>query len=227
MDAATPTPVAPARFPQRPLAGRWLALLLLILVLALALRLQGLDWDGGRFYHPDERSIYLRAECMHLVLTEGPGWQNCQNRDFPLDTPGFPGLATFLDKDTSPLNPHWFPLGSIIIYLLVGVRFLLEPFMDQVRLQDLAASGRALAAFVDVASVALLFFLGRRLYGQAAGLLAAALVAFTVVTIQVTHFYRPESFVILLALAAFWQMLNVAERGRWRDHASGWASSSG
>ncbi len=220
MDAATPTPVAPARFPQRPLAGRWLALLLLILVLALALRLQGLDWDGGRFYHPDERSIYLRAECMHLVLTEGPGWQNCQNRDFPLDTPGFPGLATLLDKDASPFNPHWFPLGSIIIYLLVGVRFLLEPFMDQVRLQDLAASGRALAAFVDVASVALLFFLGRRLYGQAAGLLAAALAAFTVVTIQVTHFYRPESFVILLALAAFWQMLNVAERGRWRDHAA-------
>ena len=67
MDAVTPTPSAPARSPQRPLAGRWLALLLLILVLALALRLQGLDWDGGRFYHPDERSIYLRAECMHLV----------------------------------------------------------------------------------------------------------------------------------------------------------------
>ena len=220
MDAATPTPSAPARLPERRLAGRWLALLLLILVLALALRLQGLDWDGGRFYHPDERSIYLRAECMHLVLTEGPGWQNCQNRDFPLDSPGFPSLATLLDKDASPLNPHWFPLGSIIIYLLVGIRFLLEPFMDQVRLQDLAAAGRALAAFVDTASVALLFFLGRRLYGQRVGLLAAALAAFTVVSIQVTHFYRPESFVILLALAAFWQMLNVVERGRWHDHVA-------
>ncbi len=218
MNDATPTPEAPAPNRARPMAGRQLALLLVVVILALVLRLQGLDWDGGNFYHPDERSIYLRAECMHLVLTEGDGWRNCQNHDFPLDEPGFPSLTTLLDKDASPLNPHWFPLGSIIIYLLVGIRFLLEPFMDQVRLQDFAAAGRALAAFADAASVALLFFLGRRLYGQGAGLLAAALFALTVAAIQTTHFYRPESFVILLALAAFWQMLNAHERRRWRDH---------
>ena len=85
-------------------------------------------------------------------------------------------------------------------------------------MEDLASAGRALAAFADTASVLLLFFLGRRLFGQGAGLLAAALGAFTVFNIQVTHFYRPESFVVLLALVAFWWMLNVLERGRLRDH---------
>ena len=180
--------------------------------------MNGLDWDSGSFYHPDERSIYLRADCMYRVLTESPGWDSCQNRDFPQDSPGFPGIGTLLDKDASPLNPHWFPLGTIIIYLLVGIRFFMEPFMDQVRLEDLASAGRALAAFVDTASVVLLFFLGRRLFGQGAGLLAATLGAFTVFSIQVTHFYRPESFVVLLALVAFWWMLNVLERGRLRDH---------
>lgn len=199
-------------------APTWVFILLLITVAALGLRMNGLDWDGGSFYHPDERSIYLRADCMYRVLTESPGWDSCQNRDFPQDTPGFPGPGTLLDKDASPLNPHWFPLGTIIIYLLVGIRFLMEPFMDQVRLEDLASAGRALAAFVDTASVVLLFFLGRRLFGQGAGLLAAALGAFTVFNIQVTHFYRPESFVVLLALVAFWWMLNVLERGRLRDH---------
>ena len=144
----------------------WIFILLLIAAAALGLRLHGLDWDGGSFYHPDERSIYLRADCMYRVLTEAPGWDSCQNRDFPQDRPGFPGIGTFFDKDTSPLNPHWFPLGTIIIYLLVGVRFLLEPFMDQVRLEDLASAGRALAAFADTASVVLLFFLGRRLFGH-------------------------------------------------------------
>ena len=137
----------------------------------------------------------------------------------PQDEPGFPGIGTLLDKDTSPFNPHWFPLGSIVIYLLVAVRFLIDPFMDQVRLQDLASAGRALAAFTDTVSVLLLFFLGRRLFGHGAGLLAAVLGAFTVFNIQVTHFYRPESFVVLLALIAFWWMLNVLERGRLRDHA--------
>ena len=61
--------------------------------------MQGLDWDGGNFYHPDERSIYMRAECMHLTLTEQPGWQSCQNRDFPKDAPGLPGVSVFFDKD--------------------------------------------------------------------------------------------------------------------------------
>ncbi len=197
----------------------WVFILALVVPVALGLRLNGLDWDGGNLYHPDERSIYLRADCMYRVLAEAPGWSSCQSRDFPQDAPGFPGLGTLLDKDTSPLNPHWFPLGSIVIYLLVAVRFLIEPFMDQVRLQDLASAGRALAAFTDTASVLMLFFLGRRLFGTGAGLLAAVLGAFTVFNIQVTHFYRPESFVVLLALVAFWWMLNVLERGRLRDHA--------
>ena len=107
---------------------------LLIAALALGLRLQGIDWDGGSFYHPDERSIYLRAEQMFDTLTDAPGWEANANRDFPLDTPGIPSFGTFFDKDASPLNPHWFPLGTIIIYILLAVRgLILEPLMDQVR----------------------------------------------------------------------------------------------
>jgi YYY domain-containing protein len=206
--------------------GRWVTttrvLLLLpfiIAAVALGLRLQGIDWDGGSFYHPDERSIYMRADVMYDTLTEAPGWESKQNRDFTLDTPGFPGPKTFFDKDASPLNPHWFPLGSILIYILVAVRaFILEPFMDQVRLQDLASAGRTIAAVADAASVLLMYFLGRRLFGLRVGALASALTAFTVMNIQVTHFYRPESFVILLALGTFWWIFNVLERGSRKDH---------
>ncbi|MCH7607659.1 MAG: glycosyltransferase family 39 protein [Chloroflexi bacterium] len=198
----------------------WLLLLLPFVIAAgaLGLRLQGIDWDGGNFYHPDERSIYMRVDCMYRTLTDAPGWEACANRDFPLDEPGFPSISTFFDKDASPLNPHWFPLGTIIIYLLVGVRFGLEAVMDQVRLQDLATAGRTIAAFVDAGSVLLLYFLGKRLFSRPVGALAAGLLALAVVNIQLTHFYRPESFVVLLALGAFWWMLNVLERGRLRDH---------
>lgn len=212
--------------PPRLQAGRWLTRKRMLAIapfviaaIALLLRLQGIDWDGGSFYHPDERSIYLRADTMYRTLTEAPGWQASQNRDFPLDTPGLPSIGTFFDKDASPLNPHWFPLGTIIIYILVFVRgVLLEPLMDQVRLQDLAAAGRTIAAVVDAGSVLLLFFLGRRMFGSTVGLLASTLAAFTVINIQLTHFYRPESFVILLALGTFWWLLNVLEHGQRRDH---------
>ena len=39
-----------------------------------------------------------------------------------------------------------------------------------------------------------------------------------VINIQVSHFYRPESFVMLLAIMAFWWMLNVVEKRRLVDH---------
>ena len=200
--------------------ARWgaAALLFAIVAVALALRLNGLDWDGGALYHPDERSIFLRADLMHRTLIDAPGWEASANRDFPLDEPGMPGLGTLLDAERSPLNPHWFPLGSVIIYILVAVRFLLEPFMEQVRLQDLASAGRTMAALADVGSLVMLYLLGRRLFGRGTGLLAMALGAFAAIFIQVAHFYRPEPFVALLALIAFWHMLNVAERGRRRDH---------
>jgi YYY domain-containing protein len=189
-----------------------------IAIMALGLRLYGLDWDQGHLFHPDERSIYMRADCMYLTLTDSPGWQGCANRDFPLDEPGIPSPGTFFDAERSPLNPHWFPLGSVLIYVLVLVRAGLGLFMDSVGLSDLAMVGRTLTALADTASVLLLFALGRRLYGRATGILAAALGAFTVVSIQLAHFYRPEPFIVLLALAGFWFMLNVIQRDRWRDH---------
>ena len=214
--AATPL----LRFPIRPSTRAVLLTLapLLIAAVAFGIRLYGLDWDGGRGYHPDERSIYMRADQMWRTLTDAPGWEANANRDFPLDEPGVPGPGTFLDADKSPLNPHWFPLGSIIIYLLLIARAVLELFMDRVRPEDIASAARAITAFVDAASVLMLFHLGRRVFSRGVGLLAAGLGAFTVVNIQLAHFYRPEPFVVLLALGAFWWMLNVLERGRARDH---------
>ena len=189
--------------------------LMLILGLALGLRLYGLQWDQGNFFHPDERSIYMRVDCMHRVLTNGPFYQDCI-RDFPQTQPGVPTPAVFLDADRSPLNPHWFPLGSIIIYMLLIVKVGFSPIatMD---LQDLALAGRTLSALADTGSIALVFLLGRRLYGSRVGLLAAALMALAVVHIQQSHFYRPETFIVLLTLASFLFMLRVAERRRLRD----------
>ena len=191
---------------------------LLIAATALGLRLYGLGWDEGNLFHPDERSIYMRADCMYLTLTDDPTWQSCANRDFPLDEPGIPSPGTFFNAERSPLNPHWFPLGSVLIYVLVGVQAGLGLFMDNVGLNDLAMAGRILTALADTGSVLLLYVLGRRLYGRGVGLLASTLGAFTAVSIQLTHFYRPEPFIILLALGAIWFMLGVLERGRWRDH---------
>ena len=196
-------------------------LLAVIVAAALALRLNGLNWDNGYGFHPDERSFYFRADCMYRALTGGisaaaPGdcAQTFQNQ--PELQTGLPGIGTLLDADRSPLNPKWFPLGSILIYLLVFVRSVLELFGDWGAL-DLRYAGRTLSALADVGSVLLLFVLGRRLYGVREGLLAAAFAAFAVIHIQHSHFYRPETFTVLFTLASFWAMFRMLERRRRRD----------
>ena len=105
--------------------------LLLILALGLALRLHGLNWDSGFAFHPDERDIYMRSGCMFDLLTEASGWESCGYvKDQPLAEPGLPGLGVFLDPERSPLNPHWFPLGSILLYVMVFFRSIIELFAD-------------------------------------------------------------------------------------------------
>ncbi|MFH1140633.1 MAG: glycosyltransferase family 39 protein, partial [Chloroflexota bacterium] len=192
-------------------------LLLLILVAALALRLYGINWDQGNLFHPDERSVYMRVDCMYRLLTKAPSYQDC-NRDAPFQraVPGFPSPTVFLDAARSPLNPHWFPLGTMILYVMLAIKLVLAPIVST-DLQDLAIAGRTLSALADVGTVALVYALGRRLYGRGAGLLAAALVAFAVVHIQHSHYYRPETFTILFVMASFWFMLQVLERQRLRD----------
>ena len=188
-----------------------------LLVAALALRLYGIDWDDGHGFHPDERSFYLRADDMFRVLTMSPGHETWLSQ-WPDMRVGLPNIETALSAERSPLNPHWFPLGSVLIYALVLVRSVAELFTDWAAL-DMRFAGRALAALADTASVALVFTIGRRMYGRWTGLLAAALTAFAVIHIQHAHFYRPEPFTVLTSLAAFWAMLRFADTARMRDAA--------
>ena len=199
--------------------GRWLAppLLVFLLVVGLGLRLYGIAWDQGNFFHPDERSIYMRVECMHRLLTQTPGFEDCK-RDEPFrDTvAGIPSPVEFMQARKSPLNPHWFPLGTMIIYLLLGIKLLLAPVLTM-SLQDLALAGRALSAVADTATIAMVYLLGKRLFNRGAGLLAATLLTFAVIHIQHSHFYRPEPLTNLFVVSAMWGMLRVVDLGRLRD----------
>ena len=132
-------------------------LLPILLVVAALLRLHGIDWDSGFGFHPDERSIYMRAQCMYDVLFQQPGYQDCLLAH-PQMQPGFPGIATILDPARSPLNPHWFPLGSVLIYILVIVQFLTDPFVDLGGL-EIRYFARVLSTLADLGTICFVFLL--------------------------------------------------------------------
>ena len=176
--------------------------LVALLAVALALRLYGIDWDDGHGFHPDERSFYMRAGDMLCLLTagldtDGPYCSAAHLRSllagdqFQGIEAGLPDLQTALSAERSPLNPRWFPLGSALIYALVLLRTLLEPFVDW-GVMELRFAGRTLAALADVGSVGLIYLIGRRMYGKWTGILAAALTTFAVIHIQHAHFTGPS-----------------------------------
>ena len=192
-------------------------LLAAIVALALVLRLHGINWDDGYGFHPDERDIYMRSDCMYSLLTDAPHASTCGYlNDHPEAEPGLLGLRHFFDPERSPLNPHWFPLGSILIYVLVFIRSVVELFTD-VGGFEMRYAGRTLSALADVGSVLMVFVLARRLYARNVGLLAAGLAAMAVIHVQHSHFYRPETFTVLLTLASIWATLRMVERRRLRD----------
>ena len=91
------------RWAIRPSAVGWSVppLLALILLLAFLVRIYGIEWDQNGLFHPDERSVYLRTDCMYRLLVESPGWESCTAHDpFRQIEPGFPSLTVFLDADS-------------------------------------------------------------------------------------------------------------------------------
>ncbi len=80
-------------------------------------------------------------------------------------------------------------------------------------------SGRMLAALFDLATIVVVFFLGRELANRNVGLLAAGLYALTPFAIQNSHFFIVDPFVAFFATFALLFAVRSAKFGRWRDFA--------
>src|SRR6266516_1713706 len=186
---------------------RWRPLALFgIAFLGLALRLYGLDWDQGNNFHPDERQILF-----HVVQLSWPK-----------------SLPQFLDSAASPLNPHFFAYGSFSLYLLATVGDILSHISPTLaNFTTLTLTGRVLNALFDTGTILLIGWLGLlltcdrtpgRRYTWSVALLAAALIAFTPLQLQLSHFYTVDTmllFFITLTILACVVLVDSDKPVRW------------
>lgn len=196
---------------------RRLALGLLVALVAAGLRLAWPNWDGGHHLHPDERFLGMVAAAVELPEN----------------------LPEYLDTRRSPLNPanRGFPFFVYGDLPLLAVRAAAEavggrpqatavasPGADATTvpaaggrlaadLQGVTRIGRLLSALADLATLAWLYLLGRRLWGEAVGLTAAALGAVTVLHIQQAHFATVDALGTQFAVAALALAVGAAQRG--------------
>ena len=111
-----------------------------------------------------------------------------------------------------------FAYGHLPLYLLALTGKLVHGV-------DPLLVGRALAALFDLGTVALTFALGRRVYGEYIGLLAATFVALMVLHVQQAHFYTADAPLAFFVLGALLFAVRLAERGQPPDAwlAGAWA----
>jgi len=186
---------------------RWGLLALLgLTLLGLVLRLYGLNWDQGNSFQPDERQIMFHVTAL--------AWPN--------------SLAQFLDPVNSPLNPHFFAYGSFPLYLLATLGNILTRFSPTLgTFANLTLVGRVLNAAFDSGTILLTGWLGLLLAGDhtaerrrawTLALLAAALVAFTPLQLQLSHFYAVDTmllFFVTLTLLACVALVDTDAPVRW------------
>lgn len=183
---------------SRWLRQNWPGLILVgLLPIAFALRVYGLDWDRGLFFHPDERQI--------LMVVERLSW---------------PRNPLSLLTPESPLNPRFFAYGSFPIYLLRLVSSLLALWRAEwASMTSFYSLGRLLSALFDTLTVYATYLLARKAFDRRVAVLAAAFVTFTVLHIQLAHFYTVDTILTTLILLAVNKAVDVARGGKLRDGA--------
>ena len=201
--------------------NRWLTAILvaLILLAAAVLRLTGIDWDGYQHYHPDERYITWVATTIEWPAS----WQTAFNpRQSSFNPYYWPPEAASEGIEVLQDTPRSFAYGHLPLYLGVAATRLAErlrPLADWlppdwllardllngaglVEFRHLTAVSRALTALFDTGTVLLVFFLGKRLFDTAVGLLAAAFLAVNVMHIQLSHFFISDPYLTFFITAA-------------------------
>ena len=165
-----------------------------IIFIALYFRVFGLNWDNGYYWspHPDERAILSKVASIHL--------------------PELNNFKTLFIAQESPWNPRWFPYGSFPLYLLKGVSYISQLATGE-PVADLRALGRSISALADVTTVALVFFVGRMLYGRTVGIFASLFTALAVIHIQLSHFFAVDTIQTLFAISALFFMYRISTMG--------------
>lgn len=167
-------------------------LIVIIFCLSLTLRFFGQNWDQSEHLHPDERFLTM------LVSTI----------QFPNS------ISQYFNTKISPLNPfnyeqfNFFVYGTFPIFLTKIVASVLN--LDNY--QNIHLVGRSLSALFDSLNIFSLYYLAKLIFPKNKRkylFLPALFYAFTVLPIQLSHFFAVDTFLtfflfLSLVLFSYW-----------------------
>ncbi len=168
------------------------SVLFLIIFFTLLVRLYGINWDNGTLFHPDERAML--SQVYDISFPEGDEWKD------------------FFNPDKGTLNPGSFNWGSMPHYALKFVQYVYAP-IDWLDIYELRYPGRILSSIFDSLSVLFIFLISRYIFNNKVALLSAFLTSFSVIHIQLSHFYAVDTFSTAFVLGTIYYSLRVTYEG--------------
>jgi len=209
----------------------WLAMILLIGAFFRSMALT--TWDETSYLHPDERFIvftaynlqvprsfsdYLRSSCVvdgripaARSTTDGAGNPLPLNQQEPTRDSGCNTL--------NPRNYNWsrfFVYGTLpttVTRLAVELQANLEGRPDRISPEMVRDTGRTLSMLYDLGTILMVFLIGRRLYDQRVGLLAALLYATAAFPIQLSHFFTVDAATVFFTTLSIYWAVRLAQDG--------------
>lgn len=175
-----------------------------ILSAALAASVTGLDWGLPYQWHTDEKVTQA------INVLRSPRW----DPDYFIN----PHLHIYAVAAAFKIAYLRYP-GVHVVQSIGEIMPLVGHDSPARRVQFLAmrlARGESVA--FGLATVLLAFFLGRRHWGERAGLLAAAFTSVTMGLVNLWHFATPEALLILLMLAALGAFAVLIDRESVREY---------
>jgi YYY domain-containing protein len=205
-------------------------LLVLVMLIGGYFRFVGLNWDDFTHLHPDERFLTDVASSIGGPLRSsipGEAEQQAQRDRCMARYPDTGGVGGYFDADCSTLNPHnagkgLYVYGTLSLFAARAA----GDFMAQMT-GDSSLNGysgvhlvwRSLSAFSEMAIILIVFLIGLELHGRWVGLVAAALYAGAVFSIQMAHFGTADAMTNLFAALALLFAVRVQMRGNLLDYA--------
>lgn len=172
-------------------------LLAIVILVGTYLRFVGLNWGEYQYLHPDERFLVWVGTDISPVQS----------------------LAEYWNTAVSSLNPHnrghsFYVYGTLPMFL---ARFIVEWVYRHSGFNEMTNIGRILSAGFDLATVLLVYLVGKRVYSRRVGLLAAAFSALAVLQIQHAHFFTMDTFTTFFAMLTIYFAVRVAYDRIWRS----------
>ncbi len=183
-------------------------LLLAILLLGLALRVIGLDFGRPFRYHPDEVKLVLQAG----NLLNFHNWS--VDTFFAIRV--YPPFFTYVLALVSGIYSALLMLAhGATDFTLVRQWYYQNPFQFHML-------ARWISVISGTASIYLLYRIGKRLYNEKSGLLAAFFLAVSFIHVRNSHFGVVDILMTFLMLASFLAAVGILQTGKLRYYL--WAS---